>query len=285
VRAQSDNEIAQAASARAQSDNALAQSQRLKAEADNAAAQSDNSIAQAERTRARADAATAQANMAAAQADAATSQAGILAAETNNTRAQADAAKAQADLAANQTSSAAQINAANDAANQSRAAELRAQQNEHQAVSDKAALRAQLEERLNQILQTRDSARGLIVNMSDVLFDTGRFSLNPGAREKLARVAGILESYPTLNIQVGGYTDNVGSDGMNQTLSQNRAGAVRDYLVRQGVASGSVSATGYGNTSPVASNDNSGGRQSNRRVELVVSGEAIGVPATTVSQR
>jgi outer membrane protein OmpA-like peptidoglycan-associated protein len=285
VRAQSDNDVAQAANARAQSDNALAQSQRLKAEADNAAAQSDNATAQAERNRARADAATSQANMASAQADAAASQAGIVAAQTNSTRAQADAAKAQADMAANQAASSAQINAANDAANQSRAAELLAQQNEHQAVSDKAALRSQLEERLNQILQTRDSARGLIVNMSDVLFDTGRYSLNPGAREKLARVAGILESYPTLNIQVGGYTDNVGSDDMNQRLSQNRAGSVRDYLVKQGVASGSVSATGYGNTSPVASNDNSGGRQSNRRVELVVSGEAIGVPATTVSQR
>ena len=278
ARAQSDNDMAQAASARAQSDNEIAQAQRLKAESDNAAAQ-------AERTKAQADAATSQSNMDAARADAVTSATGMAAAQANSTMAQADAARAQADMAANQSASAAQINAANAAADQSRAAEQLARQNEHQAVTDKAALRAQLEERLNQILQTRDSARGLIINMSDVLFDTGRFSLNPGAREKLAKVAGILLSYPTLNIQVGGYTDNVGSDSMNQTLSQNRAGSVRDYLVRQGVASGSVSATGFGNSSPVASNDNSGGRQSNRRVELVVSGEAIGVPATTVSRR
>jgi len=121
--------------------------------------------------------------------------------------------------------------------------------------------------------------------MSDVLFDTGKFSLKPGAREKLAKVAGILLAYPGLNIEVGGYTDNVGGDAMNQTLSENRADSVRDYLVQEGVASGSVSAKGYGSTLPVASNDNSAGRQQNRRVELLVSGDAIGSPinATTGS--
>ena len=285
ARAQSDNDRAQAANAQAQSDNAAAQAQRARAESDSAAAQSDTAAAQADRNRAQADAATSQAGLAAAQADAVTSQAGLSDAQARSARAQADADKAHADMTANQAASAAQISAANSAADQSRAGELRAQQNEHQAVTDKATLRAQLEERLNQILQTRDSARGLIVNMSDVLFDTGKYSLNPGAREKLAKVAGILLSYPSLNIAVGGYTDNVGRDDMNQRLSENRAGSVRDYLVKQGVGSGSVSATGFGNTSPVSSNDNSGGRQSNRRVELVVSGEAIGVPATTVSRR
>ena len=287
ARAHSDNDLAQAASVQAQSENAVAQVQRRKAESDNAMAQSDNATAQAERVKAQAEAAASRANMVAAQADATASQTGMVNAQANSTKAQADADKAQADMAANQASSAAQVNAANAAANQSRAAEELAQQNEHRAESEKAVLRAQLESRLNQILQTRDSARGLVVSMSDVLFDTGKFSLNPGAREKLAKVAGILMSYPTLIIEVGGYTDNVGSDDMNQTLSQNRAGSVRDYLVKQGVEGKSVSARGFGNTSPVASNDNSGGRQSNRRVELVVSGEAIGVPAppTTVSLR
>jgi flagellar motor protein MotB len=133
-------------------------------------------------------------------------------------------------------------------------------------------------EQLNLILATRDSARGLIVSMSDVLFDTGQYSLKPGAREKLAKVAGILIAYPGLNIAVGGYTDNVGGDAMNQTLSENRAGAVRDYLVAQGVTTGNLSAKGYGNTAPVSSNDTSSGRQENRRVELVVSGDAIGSP-------
>ena len=139
-------------------------------------------------------------------------------------------------------------------------------------------MRAKLSAQLNLILQTRDSARGLIVSMSDVLFDTGQYSLKPGAREKLAKVAGILLAYPGLNIEVGGYTDNVGGDEMNQTLSQNRAGSVRDYLVEQGVTANSVSARGFGNTLPVATNDNSAGRQQNRRVELLVSGEAIGKP-------
>ena len=152
------------------------------------------------------------------------------------------------------------------------------EQNEHQADSEKAVMRAQLSEQLNKILETRDSARGLIVSMSDVLFDTGQYSLKPGAREKLAKVAGILIAYPSLNIAVGGYTDNVGGDAMNQKLSENRAGAVRDYLVQSGVATNSVTAHGFGNTLPVASNDNSSGRQENRRVELVVSGDAIGSP-------
>jgi outer membrane protein OmpA-like peptidoglycan-associated protein len=159
--------------------------------------------------------------------------------------------------------------------------------NAQRADTDKAAMRAKLSEQLNSILQTRDSARGLIVSMSDVLFDTGKYSLKSGAREKLAKVAGILLAYPGLNIEVGGYTDNVGGDSMNQTLSENRAGSVRDYLVQQGVAGNAVTAKGFGNTLPVASNGSSGGRQQNRRVELLVSGEAIGnaVNATTGSLR
>jgi outer membrane protein OmpA-like peptidoglycan-associated protein len=195
--------------------------------------------------------------------------------------------KAQADMAANQAASATAVSAAQADAEQSRLAAQQAQQGENQAVSDKAAMRAKLSEQLNMILETRDSARGLIVSMSDVLFDTGKYSLKPGAREKLAKVAGILIAYPGLNIEVGGYTDNVGGDDMNQKLSENRAGAVRDYLVQQGVTTNSVSSKGYGNTLPVASNDNSAGRQENRRVELVVSGDPIGSPVdvTTVNLR
>ena len=123
--------------------------------------------------------------------------------------------------------------------------------------------------------------------MSDVLFDTGQYSLKPGAREKLAKVAGVLISYPGLNIAVGGYTDNVGGDGMNQKLSESRAEAVRAYLVEEGVLAGSVSAADFGNSSPAASNEISAGQQQNRRVELVVSGDAIGSPvnATTGSLR
>jgi len=196
-------------------------------------------------------------------------------------QAQSDAAKAQSDMAANQAASAAAVSAAQADADQSRLAAQQAQQNAQQAETDKTAMRTRLSEQLNSILQTRDSARGLIVSMSDVLFDTGKYSLKPGAREKLAKVAGILLAYPGLNIEVGGYTDSVGSDEMNQTLSENRAGSVRDYLVQQGVTTNSVSAKGFGNTLPVASNDDSAGRQQNRRVELVVSGDAIGNAITT----
>jgi len=191
-------------------------------------------------------------------------------------QAQADAAKAQSDMAANQATSAAAVSAARADADRSR---LAAQQ----ADTDKAAMRARLSEQLNSILQTRDSARGLIVSMSDVLFDTGQYSLKPGAREKLAKVAGILLAYPGLNIEVGGYTDNVGGDDMNQKLSENRADAVRDYLVQEGVTTNSVSARGFGNTLPVASNDSSAGRQQNRRVELLVSGDAIGNSANVTT--
>ena len=191
-------------------------------------------------------------------------------------RAQSDAAKAQSDMAANQAASAAALTAAQADADQSRSAA-------QQAEADKTAMRTRLSEQLNSILQTRDSARGLIVSMSDVLFDTGKYSLKPGAREKLAKVAGILLAYPGLNIEVGGYTDNVGGDEMNQKLSENRAGSVRDYLVQQGVLTNSVSARGFGNNLPVASNDSSAGRQQNRRVELLVSGEAIGNQANATT--
>ena len=230
----------------------------------------------------RQDSANAQANSQ-AQADDATRRKDR--AEADAARAQAATAKAQADMAASQAASATAVSAAQADAERSRLAAQQANLSAQQAETDKAAMRAKLSEQLNSILQTRDSARGLIVSMSDVLFDTGKYSLKPGAREKLAKVAGILLAYPGLNIEVGGYTDNVGGDAMNQTLSENRAGSVRDYLVQEGVATGSVSAKGFGNTLPVASNDDSAGRQQNRRVELLVSGDAIGSPvnATTGS--
>jgi len=201
--------------------------------------------------------------------------------------AQAETAKAKSDMEFSQTNSANQVAAAQADTEQARLAAMQAQQKLQVAESDKAAMRARLSLQLNAILQTRDTARGLIVSMSGVLFDTGKYTLKPGAREKLSKVAGILIAYPGLNIAVGGYTDNVGTDQLNQGLSEERAGAVRDYLVQQGVSTNSITATGFGNTLPVASNDNSAGRQENRRVELVVSGESIGndVNVTTGSLR
>jgi outer membrane protein OmpA-like peptidoglycan-associated protein len=241
-------------------------------------AQWETAKAQAAKTQAESDTVNAQAANAQAQSDAAQ-------ARSDAAAAQSATAQAKSDMADSQASSANAVSAAQADAEQSRLAAQQSQQTAQQAESDKATMRTRLSEQLNSILQTRDSARGLIVSMSDVLFDTGKYSLKPGAREKLAKVAGILLAYPGLDIKVGGYTDNVGSDEMNQTLSENRAGSVRDYLVQQGVLTNSVSARGFGNTLPVASNDNSSGRQQNRRVELLVSGEAIGSPvnATTGS--
>lgn len=222
--------------------------------------------------------------------DTARAQAGRAQAESDTAKARADAAdaqsataKAQSDMAANQAASVAAISAAQADAEQSRFAAEQARQSAQEAKADKAAMRTRLTIQLNSILQTRDTARGLIVSMSEVLFDTGKYSLKPGAREKLAKVAGILLAYPGLDIEVGGYTDSVGGDAMNQKLSENRAGSVRDYLVQQGVLTNSVTSKGFGETLPVASNDNSAGRQQNRRVELLVSGEAIGQPANATT--
>jgi len=265
-------------------DSADAQAKSL-AQADEATrrkeqAESDAAKAQAAKAQAESDTANAQAANTQAQSDAAK-------ARSDAADAQAATARAQSDMANNQAASATALSAAQADADQSRVAAEKANLTAQQAETDKAAMRAKLSAQLNSILQTRDSARGLIVSMSDVLFDTGKYSLKSGAREKLAKVAGILLAYPSLNIEVGGYTDNVGGDAMNQTLSENRAGSVRDYLVQQGVSSNSVSSKGFGNTLPVASNDSSAGRQQNRRVELLVSGEAIGKPvnATTGSLR
>ena len=193
------------------------------------------------------------------------------------------AADAKAKAAQNQVTSNAALataQAETDAAKAKAQAEAdKAQLAGQQAENDKASLRARLSQQLNSVLQTRDSARGLIVNMSDVLFDTAAFTLKPGAREKLAKVAGILLAYPGLNIEVDGHTDNVGGDEYNQNLSDQRAESVRSYLVAEGVLTDSVTAKGFGKTQPVGTNDTAEGRQLNRRVELVVSGATIGAQA------
>jgi outer membrane protein OmpA-like peptidoglycan-associated protein len=145
-----------------------------------------------------------------------------------------------------------------------------------QLEAEKAELRVELLRQFNAVLQTRDTARGLIVNMSDVLFDTGKYSLRPLAREKLAKVAGIVAGHPGLKLEVEGHTDSVGGDEYNQKLSEQRGDAVREYLTHQGMALTSVTSKGFGKTQPVASNDTAQGRQENRRVEIVVSGDLIG---------
>jgi outer membrane protein OmpA-like peptidoglycan-associated protein len=207
------------------------------------------------------------------------------AAEAARQKAEAEKASAAA-LAQQQSAEAAAAQAARDRAaalEQQRAAQAeaeKARQAAAQAEAEKAQLRAQLLAQLNSILQTRDSARGLIVNMSDVLFDTGSFTLKPGAREKLAKISGIVLAHPGLSLQIEGHTDSVGGDDFNQQLSERRADSVRDFLAEQGVPGSSITARGFGKMQPVASNDTAEGRQRNRRVELVVNGDAIGGTAS-----
>ncbi len=223
--------------------------------------------AEAETARAQAEAARAQAEKAKAEAERMKQEAEAAAQEA--ARQKADAEKAKAEAVAQQQVLAAEADKARNAAAQSES--LR-----QQAEREKQELRARLLQQLNTILATRDSARGLVANMSDVLFRSGSFELLPGARERLAKVSGIVLAYPSLHLEVEGHTDSVGSDEYNQSLSERRAQSVRDYLVQQGISQYAIEAHGFGKTAPIASNDTAEGRQQNRRVELVLSGDAIG---------
>ena len=255
VRARADAESEgrrrqEADQARQQAEAAKADAERMKQQAEKAAQEAARQRQEADQARA---AALAQQQAAQAEAEQASK---------DRAAAQADAAQASRDRAAAQADA------------------ERARQAAAQAEAEKGQLRAQLLAQLNSILQTRDSARGLIVNMSDVLFDTGRYTLKPGAREKLAKISGIVLAHPGLMLQIEGHTDSVGGDEFNQQLSERRAGSVREFLAEQGVSPSSITARGFGKTQPVASNETAEGRQRNRRVELVVNGDAIGNTAT-----
>jgi len=259
---QKAEEEAQAAAAdreaKARAD-ANAESKR-RADAEAAQAQAEQARKQAEQDRAQAEQAKAEAEHMKQEAVAAAQEAA---------RQKEEAEKAKAEALAQQQVLAAETDKAKAAAAQSES--LR-----QQAEKDKAELRARLLQQLNSILATRDSARGLIANMSDVLFRSGSFELLPAARERLAKVSGIVLAYPSLHLAVEGHTDSVGGDEYNQNLSEHRAQSVRDYFVQQGISSNSIEAKGFGKTEPIASNDTAEGRAQNRRVELVLSGDAIG---------
>ncbi|HTT22726.1 MAG TPA: OmpA family protein [Candidatus Sulfotelmatobacter sp.] len=231
--------------------------------------------AEAEAARQAAEQARLQAEQAKAEAERMKQEA--LAAAQEAARQKEEAEKAKAEAVAQQQALAA------DAA-QAHADAQKAESLRQQAEREKQELRERLLQQLNSILATRDSARGLVANMSDVLFRSGSYELAPGARERLAKVSGIILAYPSLHVSVEGHTDSVGGDDYNQSLSELRAQAVRDYFIQQGISSGSIEAHGYGKTAPIASNDTPEGRQQNRRVELVLSGDAIGSqfdPTTT----
>lgn len=242
------------------------------ADAERAKLEAELAAERAAREKLEAEAARTQALVQQRAAQAESEKAMRAAEESAKAKAEADAARAIADAA--RANAEAQQQAAQAEADAARKAAALAE-------ADKAQLRAQLLAQLNSILQTRDSARGLIVNMSDVLFDTGSYALKPGTREKLAKISGIVLAHPGLNLQIEGHTDSVGSDEFNQALSEHRAAAVQDFLIEQGVPGSSVTAHGFGKTQPVASNDTADGRQRNRRVELVVNGDAIGTGTST----
>jgi outer membrane protein OmpA-like peptidoglycan-associated protein len=224
-----------------------------------------------------------------AQAAAAQQQQAELQRQQAELQAQRDAqARQQAELQAQQDAqarAAAEAKSQQDAqaAAQAQQAALQAQQAAQQAELEKQQLRATLLQQFNRILPTTDTPRGLKANLADVLFATGKFELQPNAREALAKFSGIVLAHPGLKMQVEGYTDSVGSDTFNQTLSENRANSVRAYLIAQGIDPTAITAVGYGKSNPVASNDTSAGRQQNRRVEIIISGEIIGTEIGGIS--
>ena len=201
------------------------------------------------------------------------------------TRRAEDEARRQAEqAAANEARLRAQAKAEADAL-QAEADSLQAKEAAARAETERVrkaaeAERAQLLQQLNRVLETKDTPRGLVVNMADVLFDTGKYELRPEAREKLSRLSGILATHPDLHLEVEGYTDNTGGQELNQTLSEQRAQTVAGYLVDQGVPRTHVKSTGLGPSQPVADNSTAEGRQKNRRVEIIVSGEEIGKTAS-----
>jgi outer membrane protein OmpA-like peptidoglycan-associated protein len=182
------------------------------------------------------------------------------AAQEAQARTQAEAAQKQAE--------AAQKKAQEDAEKSAAAAA--------QAEKEQQQLRAQLLAQLNSVLQTVDTPRGLVVTMADILFASGKYELSQDANLKLARLSGVILAHPGLKLRIEGYTDSTGSEDFNLKLSGQRANTVQTFLVQQGLKQDDVTSAGEGQANPVSGNDTAAGRQQNRRVEIIVSGEAIG---------
>jgi len=255
---------ANAATADAVRDRDEADRRKREAEANTAGAVRDRDDSDRKKHEAEEAARRAQGAQANAEADSDRNRAAAVSSDQQAMNAKNAQASAEADSDRNRAAAA--------------SSDLRAQD----AVRDREELRAKLLQQFNLILETRDTARGLVVNMSDVLFDSGQYTLRPLAREKLAKISGIVLAYPTLMLAVEGNTDSVGTEEFNQTLSEKRAESVRGYLTKQGVPESSTTAAGFGKTRPIASNDTSDGRQQNRRVELIVSGEVIGTKIVSI---
>jgi outer membrane protein OmpA-like peptidoglycan-associated protein len=248
-----DQERQAAATREAEAKRHAEEEQRRREEAETARKSEETRRAQAEAERA-----TAEKQQLEAQ---------LIAAREAAERAKAEAAQAVAAAAAEK--------AERDAEHARRDAED-SERGRRQAEQEKQQLRAQLLQQLNAVLETRDTDRGLVVTMADVLFDTGQYTLRQETREKLAKLAGIVLSHPGLRLTAEGHTDSTGGTDLNRTLSEKRAYAVVDFLANQGLSRDSLGAAGFGASRPVASNDSAAGRRMNRRVELIVSGEVIG---------
>ncbi len=225
-------------------------------------------------------------NIAQANSDADRARSDADRAANDAVRARIEAARAKASERDQATRAADEAAAARLRVEQAQSETARAKANEGVARDDADRARMQAEEAkrerdaaqqslyvsLSAILETRRDARGLIVNLSDVLFDTGKTTILPGAREKLSKLAGILLAYPGMyQVEIEGHTDSVGSDESNLNLSRGRAESVRDYMVENGIKSERViAARGFGESKPVADNETAAGRQVNRRVEIVI---------------
>lgn len=183
----------------------------------------------------------------------------------------ADRARAEAEQARAEAAQAQALAARQQAERQAQASREAAEK----AEADRIAMRQRLQQQLNAVLETKETDQGLVANMSDVLFDTGKATLKPEAREKLAKVSVILVAHPDLKLEIDGHTDSQGSDATNQKLSESRANAARDYLISQGLNANAITTKGMGESTPIASNDNAAGRAKNRRVEIVISGASI----------
>lgn len=272
------NERAAAAEreAKAQAE-AAAEAERARLASERAKLEAENARLEAERRR-QAELDRQAAEKAKAEAEAAAAEARKLKAEAEAARAEAEKARAEAEAA--RKAALEQQQAALADLERAKAATAEAEKGRLRAEEEKAALRQQLLDQFNLILETRDSARGLIVNLSDVLFDFGKFTLRPPTREKLAKISGIVLAHPGLKLEVEGHTDDIGSEEFNQKLSEQRADTVRGYLIEQGLNGDMITAMGFGKTMPAVPNTSSANRQKNRRVEMVVSGEIIGTKLT-----
>lgn len=268
------------AKAQADADVARQDAQRAQAQANEDAqrrAQAEEARAQAEQQQAALQAQQQQIEAQATAAQEAAEDAQRKLQDAQNQMAQAEQQRQEAESAAQQAQSQAQQ--AQIQAQQAQQQSQQAEREKQQAIQEKEQLRARLAAQLNQVLKTRDTARGLIVSMPDVLFAVNKYTLKPEARERLAKISGIVEAYPDLKLQVEGFTDSTGGDAYNLELSQKRADTVKAYLISSGVPPDHITSEGFGKANPVADNSSASGRKLNRRVDMVVSGAAIGTAA------